>query len=372
MKKHLKLGIFKSKGRLNNEPTSKYRSPFQRDRDRIIHSASFRRLKHKTQVFVNTEGDHFRTRITHSIEVAQIARSIAKYLNLNEDLAETLSLAHDLGHTPFGHAGEYALDECMENYGGFDHNLQTLRIVMFLENKYFKFKGLNLSIETLEGLLKHNGPVEDSDLVNSLIGLKTFKGKINFNTFPSLEAQISAISDDIAYNNHDIQDGINANLFKLEELMEIDFFKSIYLKYKKKIDKKNYKIATYQIIRDSIDLMIRDLLTNTQKNLKNFKIKSIKDIANSDQLLVSFSNSIQKSEKEIKLFLRTKMYDNKLVLKKNQRGKIIIKKLFGIIKSNPRKFLTKDQLTKDKFRAISDFISGMTDRYAINLYNNFK
>ena len=372
MKKHLKLGIFKSKGRLNNEPTSKYRSPFQRDRDRIIHSASFRRLKHKTQVFVNTEGDHFRTRITHSIEVAQIARSIAKYLNLNEDLAETLSLAHDLGHTPFGHAGEYALDECMENYGGFDHNLQTLRIVMFLENKYFKFKGLNLSIETLEGLLKHNGPVEDSVLVNSLIGLKTFKGKINFNTFPSLEAQISAISDDIAYNNHDIQDGINANLFKLEELIEIDFFRSIYLKYKKKINKKNYKIATYQIIRDSIDLMIRDLLTNTQKNLKNFKIKSIKDIANSDQLLVSFSNSIQKSEKEIKLFLRTKMYDNKLVLKKNQRGKIIIKKLFGMIKSNPRKFLTKDQLTKDKFRAISDFISGMTDRYAINLYNNFK
>ena len=372
MKKHLKLGLFKSKGRLNSEATSKYRSPFQRDRDRIIHSASFRRLKHKTQVFVNTEGDHFRTRITHSIEVAQIARSIAKYLNLNEDLAETLSLAHDLGHTPFGHAGEYALDECMENYGGFDHNLQTLRIVMFLENKYFKFKGLNLSIETLEGLLKHNGPVEDSDLVNSLIGLKTFKGKINFNTFPSLEAQISAISDDIAYNNHDIQDGINANLFKLEELIEIDFFRSIYLKYKKKINKKNYKIATYQIIRDSIDLMIRDLLTNTQKNLKNFKIKSIKDIANSDQLLVCFSNSIQKSEKEIKLFLRTKMYDNKLVLKKNQRGKIIIKKLFGIIKSNPRKFLTKDQLTKDKFRAISDFISGMTDRYAINLYNNFK
>ena len=372
MKKHSQLGVFKSKGRLNKEPTSKYRSPFQRDRDRIIHSASFRRLKHKTQVFVNTEGDHFRTRITHSIEVAQIARSIAKYLNLNEDLTETLSLAHDLGHTPFGHAGEDALDECMESYGGFDHNLQTLRIIMFLENKYFKFKGLNLSIETLEGLLKHNGPVEDIDLVNKLIGLKTFKRKINFNTYPSLEAQISAISDDIAYNNHDIQDGINANLFKLEELMEIDFFKSIYLKYKKKINKKNYKIATYQIIRDSIDLMIRDLLANTQKNLKNLKIKSIKDIAKSDQLIVCFSDKIQNSEKEIRLFLRTKMYDNKLVLRKNQRGKIIIKKLFSAIKLNPRKFLTKDQLTKDKFRAISDFISGMTDRYAINLYNNVK
>jgi dGTPase len=199
-----------------------------------------------------------------------------------------------------------------------------------------------------------------------------FKKKINFKTYPSLEAQISAISDDIAYNNHDIQDGINANLFKLEELMEIDFFKSIYLKYKKKINKKNYKIATYQIIRDSIDLMIRDLLANTQKNLKNLKIKSIKDIAKSDQLIVCFSDKIQNSEKEIRLFLRTKMYDNKLVLRKNQRGKIIIKKLFSAIKSNPRKFLTKDQLTKDKFRAISDFISGMTDRYAINLYNNVK
>ncbi|MDB3982733.1 deoxyguanosinetriphosphate triphosphohydrolase [Candidatus Pelagibacter sp.] len=372
MKKNTLLGVLKSKGRLSKEPTSKYRSTFQRDRDRIIHSASFRRLKHKTQVFVNTEGDHFRTRITHSIEVAQIARSVAKYLNLNEDLTETLSLAHDLGHTPFGHAGEDALNECMENYGGFDHNLQTLRIVMFLENKYFKFKGLNLSIETLEGLLKHNGPVEDIALVNSLIGLKTFQGKINFNTYASLEAQISAISDDIAYNNHDIQDGIKANLFKLEELVELDFFKSIYLKYKNKINKRNYKIATYQIIRDSIDLMIRDLLANTQKNLKKLKIRSVKDVAKSNQLIVGFSDSLQNSEKEIRLFLRTKMYNNKSVLSKNQRGKVIIKKLFNIIKTNPKKFLSKDQLTRDKFRAISDFISGMTDRYAINLYNDNK
>ena len=372
MKKDTLLGVFKSKGRLNKEANSKYRSPFQRDRDRIIHCASFRRLKHKTQVFVNTEGDHFRTRITHSIEVAQIARSIAKYLNLNEDLTETLSLAHDLGHTPFGHAGEEALDECMQSYGGFDHNLQTLRIVMFLENKYFKFKGLNLSIETLEGLLKHNGPVEDKVLVNKLIGLKTFKGKINLNTYASLEAQISAISDDIAYNNHDIQDGIKANLFKLEELIEINFFKSIYLKYKKKINKKNYKIATYQIIRDSIDLMIRDILANTNKNLKNLKIKSSKDVATSNQSIVNFSDKLQYTEKEIKLFLRMKMYNNKSVLRKNQRGKVIIKKLFDMIKLEPKKFLTNDQLTQDKFRAISDFISGMTDRYAINLYNNNK
>ena len=259
MKNYKKIGIIKSKGRLINEPNSPYRSPFQRDRDRIIHSASFRRLKHKTQVFVNTEGDHYRTRITHSMEVAQIARSITRYLNLNEDLAETLSLAHDLGHTPFGHAGEEALNEEMYQYGGFDHNLQTLRIVMFLENKYLKFNGLNLSIETLEGLLKHNGPIDDLNLVENLIGVKRFKKMINFNTYPSLEAQISSISDDIAYNNHDIQDGINANLFKLEELVEINFFKDIYKKYKNKINKQNYKVATYQVIRDSIDIMIKDL-----------------------------------------------------------------------------------------------------------------
>ena len=369
MKKDTLLGVFKSKGRLNKESNSKYRSPFQRDRDRIIHSASFRRLKHKTQVFVNTEGDHFRTRITHSIEVAQIARSISKYLDLNEDLAETLSLAHDLGHTPFGHAGEDALRVCMDNHGGFDHNLQTLRIVMFLENKYLKFKGLNLTIETLEGLLKHNGPINELTTINKLIGSKVFKNKIKFNTFPSLEAQISAISDDIAYNNHDIQDGIKANLFKLEELCEINFLKNIYVNYKKKINKKNYKIAINQIVRDSIDLMIKDLITNTQKNLKRLKIKSLKDIAKSKELIVCFSKNIQSSEKEIKSFLRSNMYDNKSVLRKNQRGKKIIKKLFKIIQSSPRKFLTKEQLTKDKYRAISDFISGMTDRYAINLYN---
>ena len=371
MKKYSKIGLFKSKGRIFKESLSKYRTPFQRDRDRIIHSASFRRLKHKTQVFVNTEGDHYRTRITHSMEVAQIARSIAHYLNLNEDLAETLSLAHDLGHTPFGHAGEDALNECMEEHGGFDHNLQTLRVVMFLENKYLKFSGLNLSIETLEGLLKHNGPVDDLDTVEKLIGIKKFKNMINFNTYPSLEAQISSLSDDIAYNNHDIQDGINANLFKLEELVEINFFKGIYKKYKNKINKRNYKIATYQIIRDSIDLMIKDLISNTIKNLKYNNVKSNRDLNKTNFLIVDFSDNIKNSENEIKFFLRTKMYNNKNVLAKNNKGKIIIKKLFKKIKNNPKKFIPKDQLAKDKYRAISDFISGMTDRYAINLNNNF-
>ena len=372
MKKYSKIGLFKSKGRIFKEYSSKYRSPFQRDRDRIIHSASFRRLKHKTQVFVNTEGDHYRTRITHSMEVAQIARSIARYLNLNEDLSETLSLAHDLGHTPFGHAGEEALNECMEDYGGFDHNLQTLRVVMFLENKYLKFNGLNLSIETLEGLLKHNGPIDDLNLVENLIGVKRFKKMINFNTYPSLEAQISSISDDIAYNNHDIQDGINANLFKLEELVEINFFKDIYKKYKNKIDKQNYKVATYQVIRDSIDIMIKDLIKNTKNNLRLNKVKNYKDINKTSFLMVDFSEKIKNSENEIRFFLKTKMYNNKSVLIKNDKGKIIIKRLFNKIIKNPKKFIKNKQLANDKYRNISDFISGMTDRYAINLYNNIK
>ena len=301
------------------------------------------------------------------MEVSQIARSIARYLNLNEDLAESLSLAHDLGHTPFGHAGEDSLNECMANYGGFDHNLQTLRIIMFLENKYLKFTGLNLSIETLEGLLKHNGPVDDLDLVDNLIDIRKFKNMINFNTFPFIEAQISAISDDIAYNNHDIQDGINANLFKLEELVEISFFKDIYKKYRNKINKQNYKIATYQIIRDSIDLMIKDLINNTKKNLISNNIKTLKDINKTSSLMVDFSDKIKNSENEIRYFLKLKMYNNKDVLAKNNEGKLIIKRLFNKIEQNPKKYISDKELNKNKYRVISDFISGMTDRYAINL-----
>ena len=371
MKNYSNLGLFKSKGRLIFEPKNKYRSPFQRDRDRIIHSASFRRLKHKTQVFVNTEGDHYRTRITHSIEVAQIARSIAKYLNVNDDLAETLSLAHDLGHTPFGHAGEIALNECMSKYGGFDHNLQTLRIVMFLEHKYLKFKGLNLSIETLDGLIKHNGPYHEISKLNKIIGKKNFKGKLNFNKNTSLEAQISAISDDIAYNNHDIQDGIKANLFKLEDLIEIKFFKEIYKSYKSNIKKKDKNIIIYQIIRDSINLMVEDVINNTLLNIKDNKIKKYSDIINNKKQIVSFSNKFKSIEQEIKLFLRLKMYNNRSVLNKNNNGKKIITKLFLEISKKPKKYINNYQ-NKDQFRSISDYISGMTDRYAIQLHKSLK
>ena len=301
MKNYSNLGLFKSKGRLIFEPKNKYRSPFQRDRDRIIHSASFRRLKHKTQVFVNTEGDHYRTRITHSIEVAQIARSIAKYLNVNDDLAETLSLAHDLGHTPFGHAGEIALNECMSKYGGFDHNLQTLRIVMFLEHKYLKFKGLNLSIETLDGLIKHNGPYHEISKLNKIIGKKNFKGKLNFNKNTSIEAQISAISDDIAYNNHDIQDGIKANLFKLEDLIEIQFFKEIYKSYKSNIKKKEKNIIIYQIIRDSINLMVEDVINNTLLNIKRAELNGLALVKN--KLITLNKDKLIKIANKLDLFI---------------------------------------------------------------------
>ena len=372
MKKYSPIGQFKSKGRIFKESVTKYRSPFQRDRDRIIHSASFRRLKHKTQVFVNTEGDHYRTRITHSMEVAQIARSITRYLNLNEDLAETLSLAHDLGHTPFGHAGEDALNECMLEHGGFDHNLQTIRIVMFLENKYLKFKGLNLTLETLDGLLKHNGPVNNTYKINKIIGLNNLKKKIIFNKSASLEAQISSISDDIAYNNHDIQDGIKANLFKLKDLIEINFFKEIYKSYYKNKNITDHNILIYQIIRDSIDFMVRDLINNTIKNLKKNKINNIQKIYNTTNPIVCFSNKYVEIEKEIKLFLRNKMYRNKNVVKKNKQGKKIVKKLYILISKNPYKYLNREQLKENKTRAIADFISGMTDRYAINLYNDIK
>ena len=364
-----KLGQFKSTGRFFKEKNSLYRTPFQRDRDRIIHSASFRRLKHKTQVFVNTEGDHFRTRITHSLEVSQIARSIAKYLNLNDDLAETLSLAHDLGHTPFGHAGENSLRECMVNYGGFDHNLQTLRIVMFLENKYLKFKGLNLTFETLDGLLKHNGPIYNIDKINNIIGIKNLKNRFNFNQYSSLESQISNISDDIAYNNHDIQDGLNANLFKLDEILEIRFFKDIFKKYK---NVKKNKILIYQMIRDSIDLMVKDIISNSKKNLKKNKIRNLKDVEKNDDKIINFSDNYKEIDNEIKNFLRIKMYNNKKVLAKNIEGQKIIKYLFTNICKKPKKFIENQNLNKNKFRSVSDFISGMTDRYAINLYNNLK
>jgi len=367
------LKIFSSKGRLFNEKKSSVRTPFQRDRDRIVHCASFRRLKHKTQVFVNTEGDHYRTRLTHSMEVSQISRTIARALNLNEDLCETLSLAHDMGHTPFGHAGEDVLDDCMENYGGFDHNIQTLRIVTVLEEKYYNFKGLNLTIEALDGLIKHNGPINDTDRFNKILRLNTFKGKINFKKFPYLESQISSISDDIAYNNHDIEDGIRANLFSINEITEIPFFKIILNKHNKNIKKFRKELIISQIIRDSINHMVTDIIENSKRNINKYEIKSLNNIYSCNKPIICFSNQMKEADSQIKFFLNDKMYNNKYVLKKTNEGKKIIKNLFNKLNKNPKKYIRNDLLkTGIKERVIADFIAGMTDRFAINLNRNFK
>ena len=363
----------KSKGRFYFENKSKLRSPYQRDRDRILHSTAFRRLKHKTQVFVNTTGDHYRTRITHSLEVSQIARTLAKYFNLNEDLAETLSLAHDLGHTPFGHAGEEALNDCMKRKGGFDHNIQTVRIVTLLENRYYNFKGLNLSIETLDGLVKHNGPVKNKIKYNKILGKNFFNQKINFNNSPSLEAQIASISDDIAYNSHDLEDGLKANLFKLNDIKRIPILNVLIKKHINKIKRYPHDIVLRQIVREIIDEMVRDVIFNTQKNIKKNRIKSIKDIYKSKYPIVCFSNKMKKFDTNIKKFLKKNMYYNKNVIHKTNLGKKIVKKLFFIIKKNPKKYIKFDKSNNaDIERSICDFIAGMTDRYAINLYNKIK
>ena len=362
----------RSSGRIYKEKASKFRSHYQRDRDRIIHSTAFRRLKHKTQVFVNTSSDHFRTRITHSMEVSQIARTLGKIFKLNDELCETLSLAHDLGHPPFGHAGEKELNNCMKNFGGFDHNIQTLRIVMFLENKYLKFKGLNLTLETLDGLIKHNGPVKNKLKIDNLIGIKNFKNKINFNKYPSLEAQIAAISDDIAYNNHDIQDGIKAKILSLNELLEINFFRNIYKKYKSQIKNNNKQVILNQIVRDSINLMVKDIIDNTIENIKRNKVNSKNKIYSSTNLIVDFSSKYKSIISEIRSFLRISMYNNKKVLLNNNNGKKIIKKLFNKIQKKPNLFISHLSNKSDKQRAVADFISGMTDRYAISMYNKIK
>ena len=302
-----KLAVpIKSKGRFFKEKKTHFRSDFQRDRDRIIHSTAFRRLKHKTQVFVNTSGDHFRTRITHSFEVAQIARTLSKFFNLNEDLCETLSLAHDLGHTPFGHAGEEALNYCMKKLGGFDHNIQTIRIILFLENRYYEFKGLNLTLETLDGLIKHNGPIKNLKRFNAILGNNFFKNKIKFSSNPSLEAQIASISDDIAYNSHDLEDGLKSNLFKLKELENIPVLRQIILRHKKKLNRFSIDLVIRQVIREIINVMVQDIIITTQKNIKKYKIKTLNDIYKCKYPIVKFSKNIDLFDKKIKNFLKKK------------------------------------------------------------------
>ncbi len=364
----------KSRGRMfvENFDDSKYRSIFGRDRDRIINSSAFRRLQYKTQVFVNHQGDHYRTRLTHTLEMAQIARWIAGALNANKDLAEIISLAHDLGHPPFGHAGEEALNLKMQNFGGFSHNAHTLKIITKIETRFIDFVGLNLSWETLEGVVKHNGAILDFSKIDKYI--------LNFNQIydlelhknPSIEAQISAISDDIAYNNHDIEDGLRAELFGVEDLFEIPLIGEIY----QEILQKNPQIRQELLVGEAkkrITLaMVLDVIEHTKINLQKNNIKTLKDIKNFPKFLVEFSPKMQEIHLLIKKFLMQKMYRHQLVNAMTDNAKDVINSLFDF------HFLKPEILPKERYEEylqnknsqnlaeiICDYIAGMTDRFAI-------
>jgi len=262
------------------------------------------------------------------MEVSQISRTLARALGLNEDLCETLSLAHDLGHTPFGHAGEEILSQCMINYGGFDHNIQTLRIVTSIENKYYNFFGLNLSIETLDGLIKHNGPVRNLNHFNKILKKSLFKEKIVFSTPPSLEAQVASISDDIAYNNHDLEDGLRANLFSIDKFKSLPLVSKLVKKHTKNKKMFRKEIIINQIVREVINFMVLDVIKNTKNNLKKYKILSIADVNKCQMEIVTFSNEVKKLDKQMKNFLSVNMYNNKKVVKNTNKGKKIVKELF--------------------------------------------
>ena len=362
-----------SKGRLYKENYSQTRSEFQRDRDRILHSAAFRRLKHKTQVFVSNEGDHYRTRLTHSLEVSQIARSISKIFNLNEDLTETLSLSHDIGHPPFGHAGEDALSECMVSHEGFDHNDQAIRIVHLLEKKYFDFEGLNLTWETLEGLVKHNGPMT-KDVPKTIEALdKEFDLKLN--EFSSIEAQIASIADDIAYNNHDLDDGLRAGFFSYDDLAELPMIGDIIKNFPKNYNSYDMQRINNEITRKSTSIMITDVINTISEKVKKSKVRCNEDVRLNNEKIADFSDKTKEEVKYIRSFLSMKMYNHDKVKAMTSNAHQIISSLFKLFIEQDEKFI-KEHMKKiisdeDKPRAVCDFIAGMTDNYAQNFYNKF-
>ena len=358
------LNSSKSLGRRFPENKAKLRSEFQRDRERIIHSTAFRRLEYKTQVFVNHEGDMYRTRLTHTIEVAQIARAAARALNINEDLTEAISLGHDLGHTPFGHAGQDVLNECMKDFGGFEHNIQSLRIIDKLENRYASFPGLNLCFETREGLLKKCNLARAKKLGD--VGKRFLDKKQS-----SLEAQLTNLCDEIAYNNHDIQDGIRAKKIFIEQLEELPIFYDQMRVVLNKFPKISGSKIINETVRLIINLLVTDLINNTNINIKNASIKDFNDVRNHNGLIVSFSNEIKKLNIELKRFLYSNLYKHPDVKKMTEEANTIIKDLF-LAYSNDIKLLPKDfyQYNLHKInsgfdkRVICDYIAGMTDRFA--------
>ena len=371
MKNYSKLGLFTSKGRLNYEPQNRYRTPFQRDRDRIIHSASFRRLKHKTQVFVNTEGDHYRTRLTHSMEVSQIARTLARSLGLNEDLAETLSLSHDLGHTPFGHAGEEALNDCMKEYGGFNHNVQTLRILTQLEERYAKFDGLNLTWETLEGIVKHNGPLlSHNNGIPDGIAKYNQKHNLDLSNYPGPEAQVAAVADDIAYNNHDIDDGLRAGLFSLDDLFEVPMVGEIFISVRKAYPSLNQSRLVHEAIRRMIGLMITDIVKESQARLRDSGCDRVEQIRTLQHPVITFSSAMASNDRAVKKFLYNRMYRHYKVNRMSSKARTVVKDLFNLFISEPDCLPDEWQIrcngskTMNTAQVVSDYIACMTDRFA--------
>lgn len=360
-----------SLGRRYPEDIPKHRSEFQRDRDRIIHSTAFRRLEYKTQVFVNHEGDLFRTRLTHSIEVAQMSRTIARALHLNEDLSEAVALAHDLGHTPFGHAGQDALNNCMKDYGGFEHNLQSLRVVDELEEKYAEFNGLNLTFESREGILKHCSIKNAKQLGD--IG-KRFINK----TQPNIESQMVNVADAIAYNCHDVDDGLRSGFITIDQLQETKLFNTLYSKVAKDYPNLNNKRTIYEIVRRMIDIQIKDLIAESAKKITAANPQSVQDIRQNKNLLISFSDDMYAMHIELKRFLRENLYQHYRVHRMSHKAINVISELFQAMLNDlrlmPPQYKIKAKIAEEKSaesgraRIVSDYIAGMTDRYAIKEY----
>ncbi len=358
-----------TRGRAHDEPPASSRDTFQRDRDRIIHSSAFRRLEYKTQVFVNHEGDHYRTRLTHSLEVAQLARSISRRLGLNIDLTEALSLAHDLGHTPFGHAGEEVLESLMEPYGGFCHNAQALRVLIHLEERYAAFDGLNLTWETLEGVLKHNGPITN---IPEVIAGDVRELDLRPETYPTAEAQVATLADDIAYNNHDMEDGLRAGLFTLDDLMTIPFLRKIAEEVYVAYGNMEMKRHIHEINRRAINRMVEDVLRETMERIDDSKVASAEEVRMLGRSLVSFSEEMQETNRQLKEFLMTRMYRHYRVNRMTSKARRMIGEMFTFFLEETECLPTEWQektagkTKKEQARVVCDFIAGMTDRFAMD------
>lgn len=369
-----------SRGRLFKEPESPRRSVFQRDRDRIIHCTAFRRLKHKTQVFVYHEGDHYRTRLTHSIEVAQIARSIARALGLNEDLAEAIALAHDLGHPPFGHAGEEALEQCMAAFGGFDHNEQTFRVITSLERRYAEFDGLNLTWESLEGVVKHNGPLIGPHAnvklqargVPASIASFSAEWDLEIDGFASAEAQVAAISDDIAYNNHDIDDGLRAGLFELADLNDVPLAGPLFGDVMRRYPALEVGRIIHEGVRRMIDVMVNDVIAESQRRLAS--VSSCADVRRATAPVISFSQEMRANDLALKQFLFRKMYRHERVNRMTDEARLVVKDLFEMLVDHPEHLPGEwqSQLSgadrAQTVRLVADYIAGMTDKFAMEMH----